>query len=98
MSLGLGSLRITSHLMQDCNLRKLYRPACVYVCMTYAWTYTCISDLVTQDTGHVAVVSELGRVSGEERVAGEDGHSAQDEGGEKVGVDVVAGAAEFPTI
>ena len=52
--------------------------------------------LVTQHVGHVPVVPELGRVSGEQCVSCEDGHGSQDEGGKQVGVDEVPCAAQSP--
>lgn len=50
------------------------------------------SDLITEDVGHVSVVSELWGVPGENSISGEDGYGSQDEGGKQIGVDIVPGA------
>lgn len=50
------------------------------------------SDLITEDVGHVSVVSELWGVPGENSISGEDGYGSQDEGRKQIGVDIVPGA------
>ena len=70
---------------------------CVYVRERRETSACVFADLVTQHFGHVPVVLELWRISGQQCVPGQDGHGPQDEGGKQVAVDTVPGAPQLPS-
>lgn len=65
----------------------------MYVYTGHIWQY-----LVTENRGKITAVLEVRTAFLEKIITYEDGHSTQDKRSKQVGMNVVAGATEFPII
>lgn len=81
--------------------KKLLRISCVLYIFVAMYVCTPISghiysDLVTESMGKSTAVLVVRSVYSEKIITYNDGHSTQDERSKQVGVDIVAGATQFP--